>query len=117
MYIIIQYGSVYPCRNPDLSRNDNSINWTSTLSSETANPIPGKGIDLERNPDELEIYFANQSKDSVYMVFCVFQDSFPAFLKAKQMAVGAGLSYGWEPFRHDDSPVSFGENGHTPNPQ
>jgi hypothetical protein len=72
---------------------------------------------LTRNPRELEIYFAGQSKDSVYMAFCVFEDSFPVFLKAKQMAVASGLSYGWEPFRNDDGHVSFGENGHTPNPQ
>ena len=117
MYIIVQYGSVYPCRNSDFSRNENSIDWTSNLGGETAKPIRGKGIDLARNPRELETYFAGQSKDSVYMAFCVFEDSFPVFLKAKQMAVASGLSYGWEPFRNDDGPVSFGENGHTPNPQ
>jgi hypothetical protein len=117
MYIIVQYGAVYPCRNPDLSRNETSINWTSHLGGETANPIRGKGIDLSRTPRELETYFDNQTKDSVYMAFCVFADSFPTFLKAKQMDVGSGLAYGWEPFRTDDGPVSFGENGHTPNPQ
>jgi hypothetical protein len=117
MYVIVQYGAVYPCRNPDLSRNENSINWTSHFDGETANPIHGKGIDLARHPHELETYFDGQAKDSVYMAFCVFEDSFPVFLKAKQMAVGSGLSYGWEPFRNNDGPVSFGESGHTPNPQ
>jgi len=117
MYIIVQYGAVYPCRNPDLSRNETSINWTSHLGGETANPIRGKGVDLARSPRELETYFDNQTKDSVYMAFCVFADSFPTFLKAKQMAVGSGLSYGWEPFGTEDGPVSFGQNGHTPNPQ
>jgi hypothetical protein len=51
------------------------------------------------------------------VVFCVFEDSFPAFIRAKQLAVASGLSYGWEPFRIQDGPVSFGERGHTPNPQ
>ena len=117
MYIIVQYGSVYPCRNPDLSRNENSINWTSHLDGETANPIRGKGIDLARNPRELETYFNGQSKDSVYIAFLVFEDSFPAFLRAKQMAVGSGLSYGWEAFQNEHGPITFGENGHTTNPQ
>ncbi len=117
MYVIVQYGLVYPCRNSDLSRNETSINWTSKLRSDIANPIRGRGIDPARNARELKAYFDNQSKDSVYMAFCVFEDSFPAFQKAKQMAVDSGLSYGWEPFRNDDGPVSFGENGHTPNPQ
>lgn len=116
-YIIVQYGSVYPCRNPDLSRNENSINWTSHLDDETAHPIRGKGIDLARNPRDLETYFNGQSKDSVYIAFLVFEDSFPAFLRAKQMAVGSGLAYGWEAFQNEHGPITFGENGHTTNPQ
>jgi hypothetical protein len=117
MYVIVQYGFVYPCRNSDLSRNEISINWTSHLGGETAIPIPGKGIDLTRTPQELETYFNGQSKDSVYIAFCVFEDSFPAFLRAKQLAAASGLAYGWEPFQKEDGPVSFGEYGHTPNPQ
>jgi len=91
--------------------------WNSTLSSETAEPIRGKGIDPALNAHALESYFDGQAKDSVYVVFCVFEDSFPAFIRAKQLAVASGLSYGWEPFRIQDGPVSFGERGHTPNPQ
>jgi len=116
-YIIVQYGSVYPCRNPDLSRNEISINWTSHLDDETAHPIRGKGIDLARNPRDLETYFKIQSKDSVYIAFLVFEDSFPTFLRAKQMAVASGLAYGWEAFQNEHGPVTFGENGHTTNPQ
>jgi hypothetical protein len=117
MYVIVQYGVVYPCRNADLSRNDNSINWASGLGDETASPIRGKGIDVANNPRELETYFNNLPKDSRYIAFCVYEDSFPTFLKAKQLAVDAGLAYGWEPFQNEDGPISFGQNGHTPNPQ
>lgn len=116
-YVIVQYGSVFPCRNPDLSRNEKSIDWTSHLDDETAHPIQGKGIDLARSPRELETYFNSLSKDSVYIAFLVFEDSFPAFLRAKQMAVGSGLAYGWEPFQNEHGPVTFGEIGHTTNPQ
>jgi hypothetical protein len=117
MYIIIQYGLAYPCRNADLSRNESSINWVSHLNDEIANPIRGRGIDLVRNPPELESYFRSQSKDSVYVAFCVFEDSFPAFLRAKQLVVDSALAYGWEPFRNEDGPVTFSENGHKPKPQ
>jgi hypothetical protein len=27
------------------------------------------------------------------------------------------LAYGWDPFRNQDGPVSFGPVGHTPKPQ
>jgi len=117
IYIIAQYDQIYPCRNSDMSRNENSISWTSSLVNETAEPIRGKGIDPTLGAHGLESYFNSQTKDSVYVVFCVFEDSFPAFIRAKQLAVASGLAYGWEPFQNQDGPVSFGERGHTPNPQ
>ncbi len=117
MYIIVQYGLAYPCRNPDLGRNETSINWISHLGDDSANPIPGKGIDPVRNPGELLAYFRSQSKDSVYIAFCVFDDSFPAFLRAKQLVIDSQLSYGWEAFLTGDGPVTFSENGHKPKPQ
>jgi len=117
IYVIARYNRLYPCRNSDMSRNETSINWNSKLSSEIAEPIPGKGINPASNAHDLENYFNGQTKDSVYVVFCVFEDSFPAFIRAKQLSVASGLSYGWEPFRIQDGPVSFGERGHTPNPQ
>ncbi len=117
IYIIARYDRIYPCRNSDMSRNETSITWSSDLASETAEPIPGKGIDPNIGAHGLENYFNSQTKDAVYVVFCVFEDSFPAFIRAKQLAVASGLAYGWEPFRNQDGPVSFGEHGHTPNPQ
>jgi len=48
------------------------------------------------------------SDDSVYVAFCVYEDSFPAFIRAKQLASDCGLAYGWEPFQLSDGPVSFG---------
>jgi hypothetical protein len=47
----------------------------------------------------------------------VFEDSFPAFIRARQMAVAKGLLYGWEPFQNQDGPVNFSDRGHTPKPQ
>jgi hypothetical protein len=117
IYIIVHYGHIYPCRNADLSRNETDINWASHLDTEIAEPIQGRGIDPLQNVSALNSYFNNQSSDSVYVVFCVFEDSFPAFIRAKQSAVASGISYGWEPFRNVDGPVSFGEHGHTPKPQ
>ena len=117
VYIIARYGRIYTCRNSDLSRNENDIEWTSTLTSQIAEPRNGKGIDLTVNSAELRTYFRNQSESSVYVAFCVYEDSFPAFIKAKQLATESGLSYGWEPFQFSDGPVSFSSVGHAPKPQ
>jgi hypothetical protein len=117
IYIIVRYGHIYPCRNVDLSRNETDINWISRSTSEIAEPIQSRGIDPSQNIGALTSYFNNQSSDSVYVVFCVFDDSFPAFIRVKQLAVASKISYGWEPFRDGDGPVSFGEHGHTPKPQ
>jgi hypothetical protein len=117
IYVIARYGRIYVCRNSDLSRNETDIEWTLTLSSETAEPKRGKGIDPNSNAADLRIYFRNLSKNSVYVAFCAFEDSFPAFIRAKQIAIESGMSYGWTPFQISDGPVSFGTTGHTPKPQ
>lgn len=116
-YIIARYGRIYPCRLVDLSRNEIDIEWTSTLTSEKAEPIRGKGIDPIGNAAGLKSFFNNLSGQSVYVGFCVFEDSFPAFIQAKQMATESGLAYGWDPFEVSDSPVSFSDTGHMPKPQ
>lgn len=119
IYMIARYGRIYPCRNLDLSRNETDIEWSSTMSNEIAEPkqAQGKGIDSVVNAVKLKYYFTNLSANSVYVAFCVFEDSFPAFIRAKQLATESGLSYGWDPFQFSDGPVSFGTEGHRPKPQ
>jgi hypothetical protein len=117
IYIIARYGHIYLCRNFDLSRNETDIDWTTTLTGETAEPKQGFGIDPTGSTAGLINFFKNMSDDSVYVAFCVYEDSFPAFIRAKQLASNCGLAYGWEPFQISDGPVSFGAVGHTPKPQ
>ena len=117
IYIIARYGHIYLCRNFDLSRNETDINWTTTLTGETAEPRRGQGIDPTGSTAGLINFFKNMSDDSVYVAFCVYEDSFPAFIRAKQLASDCGLAYGWEPFQISDGPVSFSSVGHTPKPQ
>ena len=117
IYIIARYNKIYLSRNYDLSRNENDINWTSTLISETAEPIPTKGIDPKNNAAGLANFFRNMADGTIYVAFCVYEDSFPAFIQAKQTASNTGLAFGWEPFLISDGPVVFGAVGHTPKPQ
>jgi len=117
IYIIVRYGHIYLCRNFDLSRNETDIDWTTTLTGETAEPRRGMGIDPTGSTAGLINFFKNMSDDSVYVAFCVYEDAFPAFSRAKQLASDCGLAYGWVPFQLSDGPVSFGSVGHTPKPQ
>jgi hypothetical protein len=116
LYIIARYSRIYACRNSDLSRNEMDIGWESTFSSETAHPKPGRGID-PANEAALTSYFKALSGTSVYLAFLVFEDSFPAFIRAKQLASASGLAYGWEPYEISHGSVTFGPVGHTPKPQ
>jgi hypothetical protein len=117
IYIIARYGHIYLCRNFDLSRNETDIDWTTTLTGETAEPRRGLGIDPAGSTAGLINFFKNMSDNSAYVAFCVYEDSFPAFIRAKQLASDCGLAYGWEPFQISDGPVTFSVVGHTPKPQ
>ncbi len=87
VWIIVRHGHIYPVRNADLSRNETDINWTTELDSEIAEPIRGRGIDPVLNSGALSNYFDQPSRDEIYFAFNVFEDSFPAFIQAKQIAI------------------------------
>ena len=118
VYIIVRYGRVYFCRNVDLSRNENDIKWTDNAGVEIADPRKAKGLDPDVNAGELRTYFNAQAHNSVYVVFIVIEDSFPTFIRAKQIALESGLPYGWTPWRLDiDGGLSFSAYGYMPKPQ
>jgi hypothetical protein len=118
VYIIALYDRIYLCRNIDLSRNENDIKWTESRGVETADPIKAKGLDPDVNAAQLRTYFTAQAHNSVYVDFIVMGDSFPSFIRAKQLAVECELPYGWLPWRLDvDGPLSFSAYGYQPRPQ
>jgi hypothetical protein len=116
-YVIAQYGRIYPCRNSDLSRNETTIKWTTIGENWTARPIPGRGYDPVAGERELQAFFNSLPKELVFVAFCVFEDSFPQFNRAKELATSCGLAYGWDPYRNQDGPPSFGPVGHDPKAQ
>lgn len=114
---IVQYGSVYPCRRLDQELNDSSITWKMEFGGLVANPIPRKGFEFPRDKAKFESILQALSKNSFYMAFYVFEDSFQAFNLAKKMAVSAGFEYGWKPFQTSESPLLFVTSGIRPPPQ
>ena len=118
VWLIARYGHIYPVRNTDLTRNVTDINWTRLTDNEIAEPIPGRGINPIQNPGEMSNYFGSQADKDVYFAFNVFEDSFPAFIQAKQIALRNGLSYGLDFQRIADGPISFTSgHGYKPKPQ
>jgi hypothetical protein len=117
-YVIVIYGRVYFCRNADMTRNDKDIAWTEKLGAEYAKPIRGKGLDPIANAAEIKTYFNAQSHNSVFIDFIALADSFPTFLRAKQLAGECGIPYGWIPWKMDQvEALSFAPNGYRPLPQ
>ncbi len=117
IYVIVRYGRIYPCRDSDLDRNETDIEWTLNRSDQIAEPIKGKGFDPSGNVTGLSKYFRDLSQNSAYVAFLVFEDSFPEFLRTKQIAIASGLTYGWQPWKLSRGAVTFVEDGYTPKPQ
>jgi hypothetical protein len=118
VYVIARYGRIYFCRNADLTRNETDIQWTDKGGVEIADPKKNRGLDPVVNAPELRAYFTAQAHNSVYVVFIALEDSFPAFIQAKQIAVQSGLPYGWVPWRFGvDGGLSFSAYGYMPKPQ
>jgi len=118
VYAIVMYGRVYFCKNADMSRNETDIKWTDRGDDEFADPRKDKGLDPVANAAQIRAYCKAQLRNSVFIDFIALDDSFPAFLQAKQLAVESGMPYGWLPWRMGaDGPISFSENGYMPRPQ
>ena len=63
-------------------------------------------------------YFDHQSSEEIYLAFNVYEDSFPAFIQAKQIAIRKGFAYGLNFQLIADGPVRFTHgHGYTPKPQ
>ncbi len=119
VYVIMMYGRVYFCRNADLSRNENDIQWVDRMGGvEVATPKKVKGLEPTVNAAQLRTYFTAQLHNAVFIDFVVIGDSFPDFIRAKQLAVESGIPYGWIPWRlKEDGELSFSEVGYMPKPQ
>jgi hypothetical protein len=113
-YVIARYGRIFPCKNYDGSRNYADIVWSENSDGEFATPRRDRGF---TDPEKLQGYFQRIPSKRVYIVFLVYEDSFSIFNKAKDLAVRAGVTYGWEPYVASRSVQFVDEGGFTPKPQ
>jgi hypothetical protein len=117
-YALVMYGRIYFCRNADMSRNEKDIQWTDRVGVEVAAPRKDRGLDPVANAAQIKAYCAAQTKNNVFIDFVVLPDSFPAFIRAKQLAAETGIPFGWIPWRlKEDGELSFSAGGYMPKPQ
>ncbi|HSI82669.1 MAG: hypothetical protein ACAI35_19630 [Candidatus Methylacidiphilales bacterium] len=125
-YVIVRYGEVFPRYkfvDGNLVLNETSINWRTKSNSITGYPVRGSGIAVLNSKDEkdeqglaqMQDWLKPVSKDSVYIIFIVYPDSFGSFNAAKERVTNMGLEFSWIP-REYTVEVSFGEGGKAPPP-
>ena len=118
IYVIAKYGRIFPCRNYDLSLNEEDIVWDivwdKNSKSIVATPRRDRGF---TDPNKLHDYFQRIPSRNFYVAFLVYEDSFSIFNKAKDLAVRAGVTYGWEPYVASRSVEFVDEGGFRPKPQ
>ncbi len=115
--IIIQYGRVYPLRFPKTGINERTIDWTFANDNAIPRPKLGMGYDPVRDAAALNTLFHQLDRNSDYIAYYVFDDSFSAFGKMKQATLDAGLDYGWKPVKTTGPTLIFGSNGTSPKVQ
>lgn len=113
-YFIVRYGRVYPIhvlKNGQRALNTETIDWSDQPEGHIAKPRRDAASTADIPP------LANQLRDipaTIYSIhFLVYDDSFPAFLAARQLPLQAGFDTGWE-FLTSDHPVVFSSGGEAP---
>lgn len=97
--VIARYGKLYPL---DLLSSDGRglpvFNTQAVLvRSGVIEPRPGQGEDPAGGVTRMAQAFQAGSKTNFYFAFLVYDDSFDAFVRARETAVNLGFEYGWNP--------------------
>jgi hypothetical protein len=96
--VIVRYDKLYPMDfmpavgGGALEHNDRSI-----LRSDYAEAKPGQGDEPEAGVAQMVDAFKTSAKTNYYFEFYVYEDSFDAFVRAREAAARLGFQYGWEP--------------------
>jgi len=125
--LIFRHNRLYPLMEPGpggVARNEATLKWTDLGSAAEVEPIPGAGIDAEKNEVAVRDFIASLRKinssleggAALYVASYVYKDSFPAYMKFKQLFNKTGIDQGWEPVPNEDN-LKFGATGFKPGVQ
>jgi hypothetical protein len=119
-FVIMQYGKVYPL---DVLSSDSRalpvVNNQAVLYEARAGYVetrPGKGDAPESGVAQMVQAFQANSKTNYYFTFLVYDDSFDAFVRARETAMKLGFQYGWEPLPENQR-LELGRHGERILPQ
>jgi len=118
--VIMQHGKVYPL---DVLSSDSRalpvINNHAVLYESRSGYVetrPGKGEAPESGVAQMVEAFRASSKTNYYFTFLVYDDSFDAFVRARETAMKLGFRYGWEPLPGNQR-LQLGRQGESILPQ
>jgi hypothetical protein len=116
--VLIRYGKLYPL---DLLSADGRgarlrNNRTLNRQARYVEPQPGLGDEPEQGVTEMTQAFKASGNTNFYFAFWVYDDSFDAFISAREAAARLGFQYGWEPLPHNER-LQLGAQGEHVLPQ
>jgi len=99
--VILQYGKVYPLDvlsaggEGRMIRNNQAV--LRQPRSNMVEPRPEQGDEPESGVTKMAQAFKANGQTNYYLAFWVYDDSFDAFIRARETAANLGLQYGWNP--------------------
>jgi len=102
--VIVRYHQIYPLYSaPAVGRtapvkNTRSLEWRGTY----VEPRAGQGEPVETGIAEMVRKFQSSGHTNYYFAFWVYDDSFDAFNRAKEIVFNMGMQYGWEPMAQNE---------------
>jgi hypothetical protein len=101
--VIIRYGRLYPLDTLAADGRGAPVRNNRTLSRQAqyVEPRLGLGDEPEQGVASMAQAFKDSGQTNFYFAFWVYDDSFPAFISAREAAARLGFQYGWEPLPQD----------------
>jgi hypothetical protein len=116
--VIVRYGRLYPLEvlpadgRGAPARNNRTLN----RQARYVEPRPGQGAEPEAGATEMAEAFKAGGRTNFYFAFWVYDDSFDAFVRAREAATRLGFQYGWKPLPQNER-LQLGTQGERVLPQ
>lgn len=118
-YIILRHGRMYPLyffRGGEPVMNNTSLRWTQqSPTSRLVEPIAGAGFDPVSQEPSVAQFLRELPTDRIYVIFQLYEDSFPAFNTVKSLLARQRLEYTWQG-RRNEEPITLGATPDPPPP-
>jgi len=116
--VIVRYGDLYPLNLISTDGRGAVLRNNRTLNRQAryVEAKPGMGEAPEQSVAGMVQAFKASGKTNFYFAFWVYDDSFPAFIRAREAATSLGFQYGWEPLPRDQR-LQLGTQGERVLPQ